>query len=1125
MRVKGEGPIPTRIMLVGEYPGIDDERTGQPFQGASGQELNRMLHEAGIMRSECYTTTVLKNRPPQGQLGAWVPQKKKYVTAAHSLLNGLYVSSEVHDGYRELLAEIEMVNPNLIVAFGNLALWALTGHWSVAKWRGSLLSVKDGPKVIPTYTPSNILRQWDLRAVVLNDLRRAKRHMLSRTYDNRPTWNFQVRPSYEQTQGVIASLLDQANVVAEPLWLDFDIETRGGHIDCIGFSWSRSEAICIPLMARGKPEGYWSEDEESQIVFALFKLLTHPSVQVRWQNGLYDVQYVYRHWHFIPRGGQDTMISQHSLFAALPKGLAFIASMYCDHYVYWKDEGKIASDVPEEQRWIYNLQDCVYTREAGEVLVQAAQSMSLAEVDSYQQRMFWPVLKAMLRGVRVRPEIKAQMALDIQEELSHREAFLYNILGHTINPASPKQMQALFYEDLLQPPILKRTMVDGRVKMAPTCDDEALQKIAAREPLLKPLTNCIADIRTLNKFLGDFVMMPLDEDGRMRCSFNIAGDAGGKSAPYSYRLSSSKNPFGSGGNLQTIPSEKSKSSGKAAARGSMDFTLPNIRSMYGPDPGFTFFDMDLDRADLQVVVWESDDPMLKAALRMGADIHLLNTYGIDNVEPPPLEELVETHPRYPDHRGPRKHKREFAKVFCHACVTAGHEVLTREGWLAIEYLPPRTEIAVWNKDTRAIHFEVPSAFNADFAEPGEVLYAFEGQAFSQEVTSDHRMPCVMDEREVSVYTAETVPNSARIPTNGLYSGTRSVDEAFIRLLAAFQADGFFDYKYRVGWHLKKQRKIDRLLWLLKLAEIAPNVQIAETTRVFVYWRPVAWMKVPGAWMLELDGQALDWWLDELRFWDGHQGSTGAVHISSSNQEAAEWINTIVQLRGKGSRCYMHTEANGKRKANWHVSINKRSYASVASMKILPRQVTIRTAVYCPQTSTGFFMVRRGGKISVTGNTNYLGKAKTVAAHTGRTIHEIDSAQKRWFAAHPGILAWHERVTKQITRHRFVENRWGYRWYIFDRIDEQLLPAAVAWIPQSTVGILINRIWLNFHDQITELQVLGQVHDSLFGQIPTHRLQVILPKMQELSKISIPYEDPLIIPTGIKTSTISWGDCS
>ena len=123
--------------------------------------------------------------------------------------------------------------------------------------------------------------------------------------------------------------------------------------------------------------------------------------------------------------------------------------------------------------------------------------------------------------------------------------------------------------------------------------------------------------------------MPLDSDGRMRCSFNIAGDAGGKSAPYSYRLSSGKNAFGSGGNLQTIPSDKSKSAGKAAARGSMDFLLPNIRSMYGPDEGFTFFDMDLDRADLQVVVRESGEPEWVAAMRMGVDMHLLNVYTMD----------------------------------------------------------------------------------------------------------------------------------------------------------------------------------------------------------------------------------------------------------------------------------------------------------------------------------------------------------------------------------------------------------------------------------------------------------------------------------------------------------------
>ena len=831
MRVRGVGPIPSRIMLVGEAPGEQEERSGEPFVGASGQELNRMLQEAGIMRSECYVTNVCKVRPPNNQISAFVATKKKDITAAHTLMQDRYVTQEVTEGYAELLAEIEMVQPNIIVAFGNLAMWALTGNWAILKWRGSHLQMTAwglkgelyAPKVIPTIPPAAILREWSLRAVVLSDLRRVKREMTSRVYAGVPEWNFSIRPSFDETMRTLDYLLCQCEF--GETWLDFDIETRGrGHvyIDCIGISWSRLDAICIPFISRASREGYWSSEEETQVVYFLYKLLTHKNVRVRWQNGLYDSQIVHHNWHFIPRGAQDTMISQHSLFAALPKALHFIASMYADHYIYWKEEGKVASDAPEEQRWRYNLQDCVYTREVGEVLKQAAETMGLAAIDASQQELFYPVLHAMLRGVYVRPEIKAQMALNIQKELSHREAFLYNTLGHTINPSSPKQMQALFFDDLKQQPILKRTIVDGRTVMRPTCDDEALQRIAAREPLLKPLCNCIADIRTLGKFLNDFVMMPLDLDGRMRCSFNIAGDAGGKSAPYSYRLSSSKNPHGSGGNLQTIPSEKSKSAGKAAARGSMDFTLPNIRSMYGPDPGFTFFDMDLDRADLQVVVRESGEIDWMASMDLGVDMHLLNVYTLDKQSPPSMEELIETHPKYWEHREPRKHKREFAKVFCHA-------------------------------------------------------------------------------------------------------------------------------------------------------------------------------------------------------------------------------------------------------------------------------------------------------------TNYVGGPKTVAAHTGRSVHEIDTAQKYWFGAHPGIKRWHERVLAHITKFRFVENRFGYRWYIFDRL-EGLLPEAVAWIPQSTVGIVINKIWTRFYKEIPEVQTLLQVHDSLAGQFPTHRREFVMPKMQEASKIVIPYDNPLVIPTGIKTSTVSWGDC-
>ncbi len=141
MRVRGTGPIPARIMLVGEAPGENEERMGEPFVGASGQELNRMLHEAGIMRSECYVTNVLKVRPPMNQISAFVAMKKKDIGPAHTLLRDRYVTKEVTEGYKELITELEIVQPNIVIAFGNLALWALTGRWAILKWRGSMLEV------------------------------------------------------------------------------------------------------------------------------------------------------------------------------------------------------------------------------------------------------------------------------------------------------------------------------------------------------------------------------------------------------------------------------------------------------------------------------------------------------------------------------------------------------------------------------------------------------------------------------------------------------------------------------------------------------------------------------------------------------------------------------------------------------------------------------------------------------------------------------------------------------------------------------------------------------------------------------------------------------------------------
>lgn len=64
-------------MIVGEFPSEQDERVGEPFQGHIGQELNRMLSEAGIMSSEAYRTNVCKVRPRDNQLSEFMAGTQK----------------------------------------------------------------------------------------------------------------------------------------------------------------------------------------------------------------------------------------------------------------------------------------------------------------------------------------------------------------------------------------------------------------------------------------------------------------------------------------------------------------------------------------------------------------------------------------------------------------------------------------------------------------------------------------------------------------------------------------------------------------------------------------------------------------------------------------------------------------------------------------------------------------------------------------------------------------------------------------------------------------------------------------------------------------------------------------
>lgn len=332
----GEGPPGARVMIVGEAWGETEERSGIPFSGASGMELNRMLQEAGILRAECYCTNVVNARPLRNDITNWIPEVKAKITGNMVQRQGKFVAPIVAEGLDMLEKEIKLVKPDVIIALGGTALWALTGNESIVKWRGSLLSHGSGAVVLPTYHPAAILRMWEWRAVAVLDLKRACRELRNgRTLP--PEWNFIIRPSFSLVIETLEKLYRR--VTEEPTWIDLDLETKASHISCCGLSWSKTEAICIPFLLNSiGATPYWMEEEEAAILGALYRLLTHPNCWVRGQNLLYDCQYTQRRWHFIPNVKQDTMISHHVLWAGLPKSLSFQSSMYAEYYQNWKPD-------------------------------------------------------------------------------------------------------------------------------------------------------------------------------------------------------------------------------------------------------------------------------------------------------------------------------------------------------------------------------------------------------------------------------------------------------------------------------------------------------------------------------------------------------------------------------------------------------------------------------------------------------------------------------------------------------------------------------------------------------------------------------------------------------------------
>ena len=146
--VFGEGAPDSRVMLVGEVPGDQEDLAGRPFVGPAGQLLNRALEEAGIDRDKTYVTNAVKHFN-------WEPRGKRRIHKKPS-------ASETAACRPWLDAEIARLRPKVIVCLGATAAQALLGRdFRVTQRRGEFIDSPLAPYVTATIHPSAILRAPD----------------------------------------------------------------------------------------------------------------------------------------------------------------------------------------------------------------------------------------------------------------------------------------------------------------------------------------------------------------------------------------------------------------------------------------------------------------------------------------------------------------------------------------------------------------------------------------------------------------------------------------------------------------------------------------------------------------------------------------------------------------------------------------------------------------------------------------------------------------------------------------------------------------------------------------------------------------------------------------------------
>jgi uracil-DNA glycosylase family 4 len=156
LAVPGDGKLSSKVMIIAEAPGREEDESGHPFVGSAGRYLDHVLEGTGLDRSDFFITNTVKCRPPKNR----TPKRLEVETCTSNYL----------------FEQIELINPKLIMLLGAVAAKKVLGVKSINEARGRVIN-HEGRKYLVGYHPAVRFYREDLGQKVKEDFARLKREV------------------------------------------------------------------------------------------------------------------------------------------------------------------------------------------------------------------------------------------------------------------------------------------------------------------------------------------------------------------------------------------------------------------------------------------------------------------------------------------------------------------------------------------------------------------------------------------------------------------------------------------------------------------------------------------------------------------------------------------------------------------------------------------------------------------------------------------------------------------------------------------------------------------------------------------------------------------------------------